>query len=64
MYIDQSSELYEAISNLDVYLLTAPSTLIPNKELIFEDVKVSFTYDFLFEELKFETNDMYSNIFK
>lgn len=61
--IEQSRDLYDALKKLDVYLIAAPSNLIDNKELVFENVKLSCTFDFAFEELKFETNDMYKGIF-
>ena len=63
LYIEASDEFYEALKGLDVNMTVLASEFIGEQVIVFEDIAITFSVDFLLDEMLFTSNNLMNNIF-
>lgn len=62
-YVEQSKELYDILKGLDVNITVNTSPFIGEEVITFENVEITYSLDFLCDEILFSSNDLMENIF-
>lgn len=62
-YVEQSKELYDILKGLDVNITVNTSPFIGEEVIKFENVEITYSLDFLCDEILFSSNDLMENIF-
>lgn len=62
-YVNQSEELYKILNDFDVVATINISDYIGEQEIIFEDVLISYSIEFIYNEVLFSSNELLEDIF-
>lgn len=63
MYIDFSSELFESLNNIEVNVYISRSEFVDDEVLVFKNVNINYSLDFILNEMKYTNNEILKNIF-
>lgn len=63
LYLEQTTELYDALKGLDIDMTVLASEFIGEQVIVFEDVTLVLSLDFLFNEMLFTSNNLMKDIF-
>ena len=63
-YVVPSQEFLNSLNGLDINVTINASEYLGDQEIIFEDIVIEYTLNFIFNEILFSTNNFIQNIFK
>ena len=63
LYIEASEEFFNALKGLDVNMTVLASEFIGEQVLVFEDVNLVLSLDFLLNEMLFTSNNLMKDMF-